>query len=156
MPNLVWNTAVNYDESAGVGRRALLHHRRDRHGRAQRGPLLVPTVPGWKSIRDSFDDLSAKCLADLAQTFPPAQEVELCVEDVPPSDAAPWERNGVRLARCFDRDRRSGLKPRIVLYRLPITRRCSHQEALEELVRTLLVDALATLYAVSPEDVEGW
>ena len=152
MTNLVWNVDTHADPSSMDN--ALRAHRRDRHGRQQRGPLLVPTVPGWRSYRDKFDSAAAATLRALSQHFTPAQRVELGVEDVPSSELAPWEYGGVRLARCFDEDRTCGLRPRIVVYRLPIMGRCSAEDGLEELLHTVLVDALAHLFAVNPKDID--
>ena len=38
--------------------------RRDRHGRGLRGPLLPPTLPGWRTRAERFDELMSELPRD--------------------------------------------------------------------------------------------
>ena len=67
------------------------HPRRDPHGRGPRGPLLFPGTPGWQSRRERFDQLVADVVDDFQARWPAVSTIEVGIEDVPPSDPAPWE-----------------------------------------------------------------
>ena len=67
-------------------------------------------------------------VTELIRLWPQVSTIEFAVEDVPPSDPAPWESHSVVVARIFPADRRRGLRDRIVVYRLPITLRCPPEE----------------------------
>lgn len=77
--------------------------------------------------------------------------LELAVEDVPPSDPAPWE-HGVPLARAFPRD--GHLPARIVVYRRPVEHRASAPGDLADLVDEVLTENLAGLVGLTPEDLK--
>ena len=67
---------------------------------------------------------------------------EFAVEDVPPSDPAPWEhRRGVPMGRYFPSD--GALAARIVVYRRPVEERAHDRDDLAELVRTVVVEQVA-------------
>ena len=132
---------------------APLIHRRNRHGRNQRGPMIRPGLPGWATRAQIFDEIVWEISDYLTRTFEPAKQVEFCVEDVPPSDPAPWEHS-VRLGRAFGPDRRAGLRPRVIVYRLPIMNRAGDMKNAAEIVRGVLVENLAALYCQRPEDID--
>src|SRR4029079_18702896 len=76
--------------------------RRDRRGRGVRGPLAWPAVPAMVTRRQQFDDLVLDSAARLEPRLGPRfEQVEFAVEDVPTTDPAPWERDGVPLGRVF-------------------------------------------------------
>ncbi len=77
---------------------------------------------------------------------------EFAVEEVPPSQPAPWEHGGVPLGRYFPAD--AGLPPRLVVYRRPIETRSVDAEELEDLVRDVVVEQVAHLLARTPEEVD--
>ena len=95
--------------------------RRDRHDRRFRGPMAWPPTPSMKSRRDAFDEavLDAVTAAEQRSGMSLA-DIEVGVEDVPPSDAAAWEES-ICLGRAFPAQ--GPHKARIVLYRLPIQTR---------------------------------
>jgi hypothetical protein len=77
---------------------------------------------------------------------------EFAVEDVPPSDPAPWEHGRIPLGRYFPPD--SGQPPRIVVYRRPIEVRAFDTDELAELVRDIVVEQVAHMLARSPEEID--
>lgn len=130
-----------------------VHPARDRHGRGLRGPLFFPGTPAWRTRRQDFDALVVTLVGQLAARWPAVGGIEFATEDVPPSDPAPWEDHGVVLARLFPADRRRGLTDRIVIYRLPVLHR-SHGTETVELVRRLLVDRIAQVLALPPDEID--
>jgi hypothetical protein len=77
---------------------------------------------------------------------------EFAVEEVPPSQPAPWESGGVPLGRYFPAD--AGLPARIVVYRRPLETRAIDEADLADLIRDVLVEQVAHLLAKPPEDVD--
>src|SRR3954451_1390215 len=119
-------------------------HRRDRHGRGLRGPLIPPSLPGWRTRGDRFDDLVLRCVRRLERRWAKLLDgVEFAVEEVPPSDPAPWEHRTVALGRYFPADPAAGLAHRIVVYRRPVLARAEDAEEMEMLVRAVLVEQVA-------------
>ena len=78
--------------------------------------------------------------------------VEFAVEDVPPSDPAPWEHGEVPLGRFFPAQ--GQLPPRIVIYRRPVESRTSDDVDLAALVHDVVVEQLAHLLGLAPEQVD--
>lgn len=83
---------------------------------------------------------------------PQLDGTEFGVEDVPPSDPAPWEHGGVALGRCFAAD--AGMPTRIVVYRRPVETRAIDAVDLADLVRDVVVEQVAQLLARSPDEVD--
>ena len=106
--------------------------RRDRHGRGLRGPLLPPHLP---------------------RRWPQVGSIQFAVEEVPPSDPAPWE-HGVVLGRGFAARPRAGLPSRIVVYRRPLASRAQDDAELTELVRRVVVEQVALMLGRSPEEID--
>ncbi|WP_307844764.1 metallopeptidase family protein [Actinotalea solisilvae] len=132
---------------------ALALRRRDRRGRGLRGPLLPTTLPGYRSRAERFDDHVLSAVERLERRWSAQLEgTEFAVEDVPPSQPAPWEHGGVPLGRCFPAD--AGLPARIVVYRRPLETRAVDEADLADLVRDVLVEQVAHLLARAPEDVD--
>ncbi|MDK8098924.1 MAG: metallopeptidase family protein [Winkia neuii] len=129
--------------------------RRDRHGRGRRGILLSPQLPGALTRAQLFDRAVVANARSLAAGFPTISDWEFAVEDVPPSDPAPWERQIPVLARTFTGSRGSGLKPRVVLYRIPLSSRASNQKELTKLIRLVLVDQIASTLSIPPDEVDS-
>lgn len=132
------------------------HHARvgrDRRGRGRRGPLAWPPVPGMVSRSERFDELVIEAATRLEERwgspFPP---VELAVEDVPPSDPAPWEHSEVPLGRLFPADAR--MSARIVVYRRPVETRVQGQRELASLVTEVVTEQVASLLGVGPEELD--
>ncbi len=104
------------------------------------------------SRREQFDDL----VLEVARRYDGVlgtryAATEFAVEDVPPSDPAPWEERRVPLGRLFPV---AGPDPaRIVLYRRPIEARAADRLERSELIRDVLEEHIAALLGVSPEDL---
>jgi predicted Zn-dependent protease with MMP-like domain len=127
--------------------------RRDRRGRGLRGPLLPPDLPGFRTRADRFDDLVLDAVERLERRWSRQLEgTEFAVEEVPPSQPAPWEHGGVPLGRYFPAD--AGLAPRIVVYRRPVETRALDDADLASLVRDVVVEQVAHLLDRAPEDVD--
>ncbi|NLG22997.1 MAG: metallopeptidase family protein, partial [Actinomycetales bacterium] len=92
--------------------------RRDRRGRGPRGPLAWPPVPVMTSRSARFDDVVLDAVQLIEQRL--GRELtglEVAVEDVPPTDPAPWE-SGIALGRLFPAE--GALPARVVVYRRPV------------------------------------
>src|SRR5690606_27421654 len=120
--------------------------RRDRRGRGLRGPLLPPTLPGWRTRSEEFDDALLAAVQRLEKRWAKQlSAVEFGVEEVPPSDPSPWERDAIALGRYFPADAPAGLTDRIVLYRRPIQSRCEDATELTMLVEDVVREQVAHL-----------
>ncbi|WP_235931556.1 MULTISPECIES: metallopeptidase family protein [Actinomyces] len=127
--------------------------RRDRHGRGLRGPMLPPYLPAWRTRAERFDELVASTADALARRVPQVRDVQFAVEDVPPSDPAPWEP-GIVLGRGFAAEPRAGLPARVVVYRRPVVSRADGDEELAELVHRVVVEQLALMLGRRPEEID--
>ena len=78
--------------------------------------------------------------------------VEFAVEDVPPSDPAPWEHGEVTLGRFFPAQ--NELPPRVVVYRRPVETRAAEDHELAVLVNDVVVEQVAHLLGLTPEQVD--
>jgi len=127
--------------------------RRDRRGRGIRGPLLPPGMPAHRTRAERFDDLVLEAVEAVGRRW--AEQLsgtEFAVEDVPPSDPAPWESGGVALGRCFPAE--SGQPARVVVYRRPVESRALDAEDMADLVRDVVVEQVAHLLARTPEEID--
>lgn len=118
--------------------------RRDRHERRYRGPLAWPATPSMRSRSAAFDDAVLRAVEVCESRWSVSvADIEIGVEEVPPSDPSSWE-DSVPLGRAFPADGRH--RARMVLYRLPIQTRAHdrvEREALiEHVVRTQLAGLL--------------
>ncbi|UNX56335.1 metallopeptidase family protein [Georgenia sp. TF02-10] len=116
---------------------------------------MPPTLPGWRTRADKFDDLVLDCVERLERRWgKQLTGVEFAVEEVPPSDPAPWEHRSVALGRYFPADPAAGLSHRIVVYRRPVTARCATDEDLEDLVDMVVVEQVAAMLGRAPEEID--
>lgn len=128
--------------------------RRDRHGRGIRGPLLPPTSPAGAPGPTSSTTSSWTASSGWSAAGARLTGVEFAVEEVPPSDPAPWEHRSVALGRYFPADPAAGLSHRIVVYRRPVTARCATDEDLEDLVDMVVVEQVAAMLGRAPEEID--
>lgn len=128
-------------------------HRRDRHGRGLRGPLVPPHLPAWRTRAERFDELVVAAADDLARHCPQVGSIQFAVEEVPPSDPAPWE-HGVVLGRGFAAQPRAGLPSRIVVYRRPVASRVREDAELAGLVRRVVVEQVALVLGRGPDEID--
>ena len=80
-------------------------------------------------------------------------DVEFAVEDVPPSDPAPWESSDVPLGRLFAAQGK--MRPRIVVYRRPVETRANDARELAALINDVVVEQVASLLGVDPRDLDA-
>jgi predicted Zn-dependent protease with MMP-like domain len=153
--------------------------RRDRHGRGLRGPLIPHTVvlggrelriPASQTRGERFDDLVLDAVEGLEQRWATELEgVEFAVEDVP---AVPAEGAGVYdgdvvadetaggavpLGRLMPSGLDAGghpTAPRVVVYRRPLEARAADPGDLADLVRDVVVDQVARLLNLDPDEVD--
>lgn len=103
--------------------------------------------------RAAFDELVLEALERLETRLGRSLDpLEIAVEDVPPSDPSAWE-DAVPLGRLFPAQARN--PARVVLYRRPIAARCTGERELAALVEHVVVQQVASLTGMSPEDLEG-
>ena len=128
---------------------------RDRRGRGLRGPGVVPRdprVPERPTRRERFDRLVLDIVTEIdARWQRQLGLVEYAVEDTPllPDD---WGEETVPLSSLV---RGTGGEPtRLVLFRRPIEHRCESRTELEAMVLTLVVEQVAELLGLPPEDVD--
>ncbi|UQX87539.1 metallopeptidase family protein [Jatrophihabitans telluris] len=137
--------------------------RRDRRGRGVRGMLTPLGLPVSASRSDRFD---AMVLAAVEHVQPRVgerlREVEFAVEDVPGfaadgTNADEWDvldDNEVPLSRLY----RTGLPelkgPVVVLYRRPLETRARRPEELADLIHDIVVEQVARLFDISPDDID--
>ena len=100
-----------------------------------------------------FDDLVVDAASRIERRWKGAfPHFELAVEDVPPSDPAPWEVAEVPLGRLFAAQ---GREPaRIVIYRRPVTTRAHGDADLAALVAEVVPEQVAALLGVQPGDLD--
>jgi predicted Zn-dependent protease with MMP-like domain len=127
--------------------------RRDRHGRGPRGPLVPVGLPASRSRAERFDDHVLDAVELLERRWQSELEaVEFAVEDVPPSDPAPWEAGEVPLGRSFPAE--ASLPARVVVYRRPVETRAAEARELAPLVHDVVVEQVAHLLGLDPESVD--
>ncbi|GAB2467442.1 hypothetical protein GCM10027063_04930 [Promicromonospora xylanilytica] len=127
--------------------------RRDRRGRGLRGPMFPPGTPAHRTRAQRFDELVLDVVEDLDRVWAAhLRGTEFAVEDVPPSDPAPWEDGGVLLGRFFPAE--AGRPGRVVVYRRPVEARAFDRDDLADLVRDVVVEQVAHMLARTPEEID--
>lgn len=127
--------------------------RRDRHGRGHRGPLAWPTVPTMTTRRERFDDL----VLDAADRLRPHlgtryAGTEFAVQDVPPTDPAPWEEQVAPLGRLLRAT--TSRTDRVVVYRRPVEARAQDDQDLADIVREVVTEQVAALLGVPAHELD--
>ncbi|MCZ4100106.1 metallopeptidase family protein [Streptomyces sp. SID13666] len=133
--------------------------RRDRHGRGMRGPIAPPQVPLALTRADAFDDLVRDAADRLERRWPQLADVEFAVQEVPlvsdegkpatPDDSAD---GSVPLGRLISG--RKDAPNRIVVYRRPVEIRAKSHDERAMLVHEVVVEQVAELLGLSPENVD--
>ena len=120
-----------------------------------RGPGVLPEQPGRPALatpRQRFDELVLAVVGPLDERWHRHLGlVEYAVEDAPmlPDD---WGDTTVPLSSLV---RGKGHQPtRLVLFRRPIEHRAENRDELEALVHTVVVEQLAELLNLTPEQVD--
>jgi predicted Zn-dependent protease with MMP-like domain len=122
--------------------------RRDRRGRGLRGPLLPDALPGARSRAEQFDELVVAELSRVARRFrAELDDLDVLVDEVPPDDG-----EVVRLFRTSPAA--EGRPARLVVHRRPVEARARGVRAREALVHHVVVEGVAEVLGLSPEDVD--
>lgn len=128
---------------------------RDRRGRGMRGPGVLTPEPGTPVLptrRERFDALVLDVVTDIEERWQDRLGlVEYAVEDAPqvPDD---WDVPTVPLSSLV---RGVGAEPtRLVLFRRPIEHRAGSRSDLEAMVHTLVVEQVAQLLGLDPDQVD--
>jgi hypothetical protein len=124
--------------------------RRDRHGRGIRGPLLPPTLPGYRTRAQRFDDLVFTALERLeADWGPQLSGVELAVE---PAPLITDLRDAVPLGQFIPAQ--GERPPRVVVYRRPVEIRAVDADDLHDLIFDVVVEQVAHYLGRRPEEID--
>ena len=133
--------------------------RRDRHGRGLRGRLVPASVPLARTRAEMFEDLVLDTVEELEQRYAQLSEVQFSVEDVPPDlnvyDSEVLEDGEVPLARLQPAEPGVDAPAQIVLYRRPLELRAQHRDELADLVHDVIVEQVANLLGLDPDDISG-
>lgn len=144
--------------TGGSGRataaRGFRQRRRNRHGRGLRGEIMLPTLPGYRTRSDRFDDFvldSAERLHDIWGK--PLDGVRFAVDEIPPgleqlvADRAPAPMGSYAPATADE-------GPVITLYRRVVEQACVTREELQDLVHDVVVEYTAEMLGVPPESLD--
>ncbi|MBI3213504.1 MAG: metallopeptidase family protein [Mycobacterium sp.] len=139
-----------------------------RHGREVRGPLLPPTVPGWRSRSERFDMAVLEAYEPIERRWQDRlSALDVAVDEIP--RIAPRDLNNVSfppeviadgpiaLARLIPAGvdvRGNATRARIVLFRKPIERRVKDTLELADLLHEILVAQVATFLGVEPSVID--
>lgn len=139
-----------------------------RRGREMRGPLLPPTVPGWRSRAERFDMAVLEAYEPIERRWGErVSALDVAVDEIPrispkDPDSVQWPPEVVAdgpiaLARLIPAGvdvRGNATRARIVLFRKPIERRAKDMLELTELLHDVLVAQVATYLGVEPSVVD--
>ena len=128
---------------------------RDRHGRGLRGPLAPSGVPLARTRAEAFDDLVLASLDRLDSRWATELDaIEVVVADVPDVDR-PEPGLGAAEVPLGRADPATALHgPRLVVHRRAIEARARNTGDREELVHRVVVEQLAELLGLRPEQVD--
>lgn len=128
---------------------------RDRRGRGRRGPLHLPgpLSPDGLAIdttrRAEFDRIVGSVLGALRRHLEAEPDrIEVIVEDVPMIPPE-WE-DPVPLSSLT----REPTISRIAVYRMPVAAAAADQDDLIELIWRVVLDRLAEVWRISPDDID--
>ena len=139
-----------------------------RRGRDMRGPLLPPTVPGWRSRAERFDMAVLEAYEPIERRWQERLSgLDVAVDEIPrisakDPDSVQWPPEVVAdgpiaLARLIGAGvdvRGSVTRARVVLFRKPIERRAKDTIELAELLHEILVAQVATYLDVEPSVID--
>lgn len=128
---------------------------RDRRGRGARGPIALPgplspgSVPTHLTPRQDFDTLVEAILATLAKHFEAEPDrVDVLTEEAPLLPDG-WSSPVPTSALVRGPD-----AAQVILYRLPLTKRCETRAEVEDATWRALLDRLAEVWEMRAEDID--
>jgi predicted Zn-dependent protease with MMP-like domain len=119
------------------------------------------SVPVARTRAEIFDDLVLDTVESLERRYSrELADVEFAVEEVPPDlnvyDTDVLEDGDVPLARLLPgRPGSSDMPSRIVLYRRPLEFRAIDRDDLADLVHDVIVEQVANLLGLDPDDIQS-
>jgi hypothetical protein len=133
-----------------------------------RGPLLPPTVPGWRSRAERFDMAVLEAYEPIERRWAErVSALDVAVDEIPrispkDPDRVQWppevvSDGAIALARLIPAGvdvRGNATRARIVLFRRPIERRVKDSIELADLLHDLLVAQVATYLGVEPSVID--
>jgi Zincin-like metallopeptidase len=133
-----------------------------------RGPLLPPTVPGWRTRAERFDMAVLEAYEPIERRWQErVAALDVAVDEIPriapkDPDCVQWppeviSDGPIALARLIPAGvdvRGNATRARIVLFRKPIERRAKDTVELSELLHELLVAQVATYLGVEPSVID--
>jgi predicted Zn-dependent protease with MMP-like domain len=133
-----------------------------------RGPLLPPTVPGWRSRAERFDMTVLEAYEPIERRWQDRlSALDVAVDEIPrispkDPDSVQWPPEvvadgPVALSRLIPAGvdvRGNATRARIVLFRKPIERRAKDVAELAELLHEVLVAQVATFLGVEPSVID--
>ncbi|HEY7051646.1 MAG TPA: metallopeptidase family protein [Mycobacterium sp.] len=133
-----------------------------------RGPLLPPSVPGWRSRAERFDMAVLEAYEPIERRWRErVSGLDVAVDEIPriaprDPDSVQWPPEVVAdgpiaLARLIPAGvdvRGTPTRARIVLFRKPIERRVKDGDELADLLNELLVAQVATYLGVEPSVID--
>ena len=142
--------------------------RRYRRGRDARGPLLPPTVPGWRTRAERFDMAVLEAYEPIEQRWRQRlSALDVAVDEIPRIAAkdphsVQWPPEVVAdgpipLARLIPAGvdvRGNPTRARILLFRKPIEQRANDSMELGDLLHEILVAQVATYLDVEPSVID--
>lgn len=153
---------------SGRSRRRSASYRASRRGRDMRGPLLPPSVPGWRTRAERFDMAVLEAYEPIERRWHErVSELDVAVDEIPriaakDPDSVQWPPEviadgPIALARLIPAGvdvRGNATRARIVLFRKPIERRAKDTVELDELLHEILVAQVAVYLDVEPEVID--
>lgn len=137
-----------------AAQRGFRQRRRNRHGRGLRGELMLPTLPGYRTRSDRFDDFvldSAERLHDIWGK--PLDGVRFAVDEIPPGlEHLVADRTPAPMGSYSPATAEEG--PVITLYRRVVEQACGSREELQDLVHDVVVEYTAEMLGVPPESLD--
>lgn len=110
-------------------------------------------MPRYRTRSGMFDDMVAAQIRRLNGAWPELiGPLQFAVEDVPPSEPAPWEPRRSCSSQCFAAGH--GVPARVVLYRMPIQSRSRSKLDMQLIIRDELVGRIGELYGRRPEEID--
>lgn len=133
-----------------------------------RGPLLPPTVPGWRTRAERFDMAVLEAYEPIEQRWRQrVSALDIAVDEIPriaarDPDSVQWPAEVVAdgpipLARLIPAGvdvRGNPTRARILLFRKPIEQRVNDSLELSELLHEILVAQVATYLDVDPTVID--
>ncbi|MCI9889637.1 hypothetical protein JT358_14395 [Micrococcales bacterium 31B] len=129
---------------------------RDRHGRGFRALVLPPHVPGYRTRRETFEELAVEAAQDIAARLG-ALRLEagpylVEIEDVPAEGAVRTaEREGPQLSKL---EHAPGHEPTLTLYRRPIECAVRGRRELGTLLYRVMLGEVAASLHMEPHDID--